>query len=74
MALSPTLSAYFLFSLLRLVLGLRVLLMAKHGCEHPACRAAVWAGVPQPRGPAGPCAPLGALPGHGGSDGPAGLR
>lgn len=53
------------------VLGLRVLLTARHSCNCPACRVAVWAGVPQPRGPAGTCTPPGALPGRRGSDGPA---
>lgn len=37
-ALSLTLFPYFLLLLLRLALGLRVLLMARHGCEHPGCR------------------------------------
>lgn len=64
-ALSPTLSAHFLFLLLRLVLGLRVLLIARPSCEHPACQAAVWAGVPQPQGPAAPHTPHGGMPRHG---------
>lgn len=49
-ALSPMLFPYFLLLLLRLALGLRVLLMARHGCKHPGCGGCATA--------LGPCWPL----------------